>query len=212
MPSYLSVPDDLVLHGPRVLGWASSARIAERFDLDFELVEERLLDYEARGWVRPSSFAGSSGWSITDDGRTQNERRLSAELDRAGARDVVTRAHADFGPLNRRFGTACTDWQVRPDRSDPMALNDHTDWGWDERVLDTLAALDTTLRHLCGRLAGHLQRFDSYADRYSSALAKVEAGQRRWVDAPELDSCHTVWIQLHEDLLATLGIARGSDG
>ncbi|MGP7997237.1 MAG: DNA-binding protein [Streptosporangiaceae bacterium] len=26
------------------------------------------------------------------------------------------------------------------------------------------------------------------------------------------DSCHTVWIQFHEDLLATLGIPRGSDG
>ena len=25
------------------------------------------------------------------------------------------------------------------------------------------------------------------------------------------DSCHTVWIQFHEDLLATLGIPRGTD-
>lgn len=40
----------------------------------------------------------------------------------------------------------------------------------------------------------------------------LDAGQRRWVDAPELDSCHTVWIQFHEDLLATLGIPRGSEG
>jgi hypothetical protein len=26
------------------------------------------------------------------------------------------------------------------------------------------------------------------------------------------DSCHTVWIQFHEDLLATLGIPRDADG
>ena len=32
------------------------------------------------------------------------------------------------------------------------------------------------------------------------------------VDAPDRDSCHLVWIQFHEDLLATLGIPRGSDG
>jgi len=32
---------------------------------------------------------------------------------------------------------------------------------------------------------------------------------RRWVDAIGIDSCHTVWFQLHEDLLATLGIPRG---
>jgi hypothetical protein len=31
------------------------------------------------------------------------------------------------------------------------------------------------------------------------------------VDAPDRDSCHLVWMQFHEDLLATLGIPRGSD-
>ncbi|MPZ62281.1 MAG: transcriptional regulator [Propionibacteriales bacterium] len=211
MPSYVSAPDDLVLHGPRVLGFASSSRIAARFGLDTGLVDERLRDYEARGWVRHSSFAGSSGWSVTEDGRVENERRLAVEIDRAGAREAVTSAHAEFIPLNRRFGAACTDWQIRPTRADPMAFNDHRDWRWDERVLRTLQALDEAFRQVCARLAECLQRFDGYAERYSSALAKVEAGQRRWVDAPDFDSCHTVWIQFHEDLLATLGLPRGSD-
>lgn len=211
MPPYVSVPDDLVLHGPRVLGFASSSRIAARFGLDAGLVDELLLDYEARGWVRYASFAGSSGWYVTDGGRAENERRLAIEVDRAGAHDAVRRAHAGFIPLNRRFGTACTHWQIRPTRGDPMALNDHTDWRWDERVLRTLETLDEAFRQLCTRLAECLQRFYGYADRYSSALAKVEAGQRRWVDAPDVDSCHTVWVQFHEDLLATLGVPRGSD-
>jgi hypothetical protein len=124
----------------------------------------------------------------------------------------VTEAHAAFLPLNRRFGKACTRWQLRPTPHDPMAANDHTDWGHDEGVLRTLAALEKELGAVGGRLAAVLARFDGYAERYSSALRKVEAGGRRWVDAPEVDSCHTVWIQLHEDLLATLGIPRGSDG
>jgi hypothetical protein len=211
MPPYVSAPDDLVLHAPRVLGFASPSRIGARYGLDSSLVEELLLDYEARGLVCRSSFAGSSGWSVTDIGRVENERRLAIELDRAGARDAVTGAHVTFRPLNRRFGTACTNWQIRPTRTDPMAFNDHTDWPWDERVMRTLAALDRAFRQLCTELAECLQRFDGYADRYSSALAKVEAGERRWVDAPDHDSCHTVWIQFHEDLLATLGIPRGSD-
>jgi hypothetical protein len=210
MPPYVSAPDDLVLHGPRVLGFASSSRIAARFRLDAGFVDELLLDYEAKGWVRHSSFAGNSGWWLTDDGRVENERRLAIEIDRAGARDAVTGVHAEFIPLNRRFGTACTNWQIRPTRADPMALNDHTDWPWDERVLRTLKVVDM-FRQMCTRLAECLQRCDGYTDRYSSALAKLEAGQRRWVDAPDFDSCHTVWIQFHEDLLATLGIPRGSD-
>jgi hypothetical protein len=211
MPPHVSGPADLVLHGPRVLGFASPARIAARYGLDAVFVEELLLDYEAYGWASHSSFAGSSGWSLTDRGRVENERRLRIELDHAGARAAVTDAHAAFIPLNRRFGTACTDWQIRPTRVEPMAANDHTDWPWDERVLRSLATLDKAFRQLCTQLSERLQRFDGYADRYSSALAKVDAGQRRWLDAPDLDSCHTGWIQFHEDLLATLGIPRGTD-
>ena len=209
--AYMSAPDDLALHGVRVLGFPTTSRVAGRFGLDVDAVEDVLLDFEARGWVRGLSFAGQSGWSLTDAGRVENERRLAAELDRAGVRDTVTSAHAAFLPLNRRLGTACTDWQVRPTRLDPMALNDHTDWRWDGRVLQALASLDTPFRRLCDRLADRMPRFDGYPDRYSSALGRAQAGQRAWIDGHDRDSCHLVWIQFHEDLLATLGIPRGSD-
>jgi hypothetical protein len=209
--AHKSAPEDLALHGARVLGFATASRIARRYGLDAGAVGESLLDFEARGWARDLSFAGTSGWSLTDAGKIENERRLAAELDTAGARGAVAAAHATFVPLNRRFGTACTYWQVRPTRADPMALNDHTDWRWDDRVLRTLASIDGSFRRLCDQLTGCLERFGGYADRYSSALSKVEAGQLAWVDAPERDSCHILWIQFHEDLLATLGMARGSD-
>ena len=211
MSAYISAREDLVLHAPRVMGFASAPRVAVRYGLDPDMAHELLLDFEARGWVHHSSFGGRSGWSVTEAGRTEDERRLAVELAVAGVRDAVTALHADFVPLNRRFGTACTNWQIRPTRIDPMAFNDHTDWTWDERVLRTLTSLDQAFGHLCIQLTDCLQRFDGYADRCSSALAKVNAGQRRWADAPDLDSCHTVWIQFHEDLLATLGIPRGSD-
>lgn len=212
MTPYVSDPHDLVLHGPRVLGFASADRIARRFGLDHELTRELLLDFEATGWVAHSSFADSSGWSLTERGRGENARRLALELDRAGARDAVSAVHSCFVPLNRRFAKVCTRWQIRPTRLDPMALNDHTDWPWDEQVLRSLAVLDRAFGEVCDELARLLQRFDGYAARYSAALAKVDAGQRRWVDSPEVDSCHTVWLQFHEDLIATLGINRGSDG
>ena len=54
-----------------------------------------------------------------------------------------------------------------------------------------------------------LGRFDGYAVRYQAALGRVDRGERRWVDDVGIDSCHTVWMQLHEDLIATLGIQRG---
>lgn len=209
--SYRSAPDDLALHGVRTLGFATAARIALRYGLDDAAVDESLLDFEAVGWVGRSSFGGSSGWSVTDAGRVENERRLAAELDRAGARETVASVHAAFLPLNQRLASACTDWQLRPTRLDPLAANDHTDWRWDEKVLKTLASVGTSFGDLCGKLTERLARFDGYADRYASALRRVDAGQRGWVDAPDRESCHTVWIQFHEDLLATSGIPRGAD-
>jgi hypothetical protein len=208
---YLSAPDDLALHGVRVLGFATASRIAGRYRLDVDAVHNALLDFQALGWVRHTSFAGDSGWSLTDAGRIENERRLTDEVDRSGARDTITSAHAAFVPLNQRFGAACTDWQIRPSQFDPMAFNDHTDWRWDERVLRTLAYVSTSFSNLCSELAACLARFDAYADRYSSALRKVDMGQRAWVDGHDRDSCHMLWMQFHEDLLATLGIPRGSD-
>ena len=183
-----SDPADLALHGVRVLGFPTSARIAARFGLHREAVEEDLLDAEACGWVRTLTFGATSGWSLTDAGRTEGERRLSAELDRTGCRATVTSVHARFLPLNRRFAVACTDWQVRPTRLDPMALNDHTDRRWDERVLRTPASLERAFRDLCDELAALLTRFDGYGDRFSSAWRQVEAGRRAWLDAPDRGS------------------------
>jgi hypothetical protein len=203
--------EDLVLHGPRVLGHASAQRIATRYRLDPGEVEDHLLQFAANGWVAHSRFADSSGWHLTEVGRREGERRLSRELDLARLRETATATHQRFLPLNQRFGKACTDWQIRPTSRDPMAANDHTDWGWDERVFRTLDALGRQLPVVIDPLAGALQRFDGYATRFSAALAEVNSARPRWIDAPDIDSCHTVWIQLHEDLLATLGIPRGTD-
>src|SRR5918999_4110917 len=74
--THLSAAEDLALHGVRVLGFPTAARVAARYGLDVGTVEAALLDFEAWGWVGRSSFAGRSGWSLTDAGRTENERRM----------------------------------------------------------------------------------------------------------------------------------------
>lgn len=205
-----SAPELLVLHGVRIKGMADGAAVASRFGLDRRVVEELLLDYEAQGWVTRARFADIGGWALTAAGRAENERRLAAELEEATARPEVEAAHGGFLTLNSRFLTAVTNWQIRPERANPLAANDHTDWRWDERVLDDLRRLERQMRPVCQQLAAALRRFSGYPERYSAALDKVDRGQRAWVDQPKIDSCHTVWMELHEDLLATLGLERGS--
>jgi hypothetical protein len=211
MPAATSNPDLLALHAVRLLGFADAPRVASRFHLDHVEAEENLLDFEAFGWVRRSSFAGTSGWSLTDSGRGENERRLSEELDKLGARWVVSDVHDRFLPLNARFLTAVTRWQTRPMPDKDMAPNDHTDFRWDERVIETLASLGRRLGSLNTELVGVLDRFDGYTARYDAALARVIRGEHHSVDGIAVDSCHLVWMQLHEDLIATLGVTRSGD-
>jgi hypothetical protein len=201
----------LVLHGVRLLGGADTARVAARFGLGVDETQEALLDFEAVGWVSRTEFGGIRAWSLTEAGRAENERRLAAELDACGGREVATRAHDAFAALNGPFLQAVTDWQLRPMPGAMLTSNDHTDFRWDDRVIERLAATGRRLQLVCGELSGALTRFDGYEDRFDTAVQRVLAGQRRWVDAIDVDSCHTVWMQLHEDLLATLGLQRGHD-
>ena len=206
-----STPELLTLHGVRVLGGPSAAAIAERFALDLGDVRESLLDAQAYGWVSRHDYFGET-WGLTERGRAANERMLAEELDATGLRDLVRRAHQEFLPWNVRHGQASTRWQLRPTRWDPQAFNDHSDPVWDDDVLAELEEIDRAFSAVATGLASELQRFDGYAERHTSALRQARAGRHAWVDAPDRASCQLVWIQFHEDLLATLGIPRGSDG
>lgn len=206
-----SAPELLVLHGVRVLGGPSTAAIAERFGLSAADVREHLLDAQAYGWVSRHEYFGET-WSLTERGRAENERLLAVELDATGLREAVIEAHREFLPLNVRHGVASTRWQLKPTRWDPRAFNDHTDPVWDDDVLTEFEAIDQEFSVIAGRLAAELHRFDSYAERHSAAVRRARAGQHGWVDAPDRASCQLVWIQFHEDLLASLGIPRGADG
>ncbi len=205
-----SPPDLLVLHAVRILGFADSAAIARRFQLDPTHVEEFLLDAEAHGWTSHTAFADATGWSLTERGRAQNECQLAAELAGTGRAEEVRRVHGEFLPLNAILLRACTDWQLRPSPGDRLAPNDHADSTWDDRVLDALAGVDQALHPLNEQLGDVLARFRGYDTRFTAALGRARAGDRAWVDRTDVDSCHRVWFQLHEDLIATLGMDRGT--
>ncbi len=204
-------PTLLPVHGVRVLGHATAAEVARLYGLAPEEVEEHLLDAEARGWVRRPAFRSGESWSVTDLGRAHGEELLAAELDGVGAREAVRAAHGRFVPLNRRLGPVMTRWQLRPTDDDPLAFNDHLDAGYDARVLRDVAHLVDELGGVTTELAAALPRLGVHQPRLVAALREARAGDRRWVDSPEVASVNIVWIQLHEDLLATLGIERGAE-
>lgn len=208
--SHTSEPELLILHAVRLLGFADDPAIAARAGSSIGATMSVLSEAERAGWVQHLEFLDVTGWSLTDFGRWENERQLSVERGMADPGNTIGAVHHEFLPLNARMLQATTDWQLRPNSDDRFATNDHTDEAWDARVLDEFARLGTELAPLVERLTGVLERFDGTVTRYRSALARGREGQNQWIDRTDVDSCHLVWFQLHEDLIATLGIDRGA--
>ena len=207
-----STPALLGLHAVRITGFAGTGALARRFDLAPAVVETHLLDAAAQGWVTHAAFGGSAGWSLTERGRAENERQLAAELAERGGAAAVHGVHEAFVPLNARLLRAVTDWQLRPEPGGRLGTNDHLDPAWDGRVLRELGAIGRALRPLNARLTDVLTRFGGYDRRFTAALRRARDGDAAWVDRTDVDSCHRVWFELHEDLLATLGIDRHGQG
>jgi hypothetical protein len=141
--------------------------------------------------VTRSAFADLAGWSLTETGRRRNEEQLREELDGAGGRADVIAVHERFLPWNARAARAFTAWQL-----------DRAEEGGD-RLGDVARALADIEEALTARLA----RFGGYHDRFAGALARA-AHDRAWITGVEIDSAHRVWFELHEDLIATLGLRR----
>ncbi|ASN22204.1 hypothetical protein [Arthrobacter sp. YN] len=183
----------LTLHAVRLLGFADTEAVAARFAQDRLAVESQLIDAGVNGLVTYSTFAGSSGWSLSSFGRTENERLLAQELDHAGARGAVLAVHDDFADLNTGVVEACSAIQLQtPDG---------------EGAMDVLIGALAAWRPLEAQLAGALPRFEGYSERLLNALKRVPE-DTAWLTATDRDSFHRAWFELHEDLIATLGIQR----
>jgi hypothetical protein len=155
-----------------------------------------------------------AGWMLTPEGRDEGERLLAAELDASGARPEVEAAYREFLVLNGALLAVCTDWQLLPSASgadEDRLPNDHADPAWDAAVVGRLGELHDQVAPVLGRLTVASGRFGGYLDRFAAALERVRAGEGEWFTKPTIPSYHTVWFELHEHLLATLGIDRSSE-
>lgn len=202
-------PTLLVLHALRLRSLASVDVVAARFGLEEREVEARLSELDAAGLVTHRD-GRVSGWRLTGAGRTHGEELLARELDESGARDRVVDAYEQFLAVNAPFLAVCTDWQVVEGPEGPV-VNDHADAARDAEVLGRLEHIHRSVTPVTDALAATLGRFDGYTARLAVAHQHVGAGEHEWITAVGVDSYHTVWFELHEDLLATLGRERSQE-
>jgi pyruvate,orthophosphate dikinase len=145
----------------------------------------------------------AGAYKLTDLGKARATEMLVAERDAWGA-DQASAALDAFLDLDHRIKDTVTAWQMRGAET----VNDHSDADYDRSVLDRLAALhDDALAWVmplesgCPRLAG-------YRLRLVRAIERALSGDNRFVASPRVDSYHSVWFELHEDLIQLAGRTR----
>jgi hypothetical protein len=213
--AYRSDPELLVLTVLRVASFPSTDVVVERTDVGRDEADAVLTDLRDRELARFRDGA-LSGWFLTPAGRAAASDELRAELEAAGAGPVVRSSYDEFLALNQELLHVCTDWQLLGGEGS-TELNDHRDAAYDAIVISRLAAVHDKVGPILADLADALERFAGYESRLGFALERVQrgaAGGDDWADwftKPTIDSYHTVWFELHENLLATLGIERSSE-
>ncbi|WP_405793176.1 transcriptional regulator [Streptomyces sp. NBC_01506] len=198
-------PDLLVLHALRCAGASGPTRLGLVTGLAESDVESELIDLGVDGLLTRMSGAMPAWW-LTDAGRAAHAERITAELDSAGAREAVRAAYDRFLVLNPELLDLCAAWQLRTVDGITIA-NDHGEPAYDARVLDRFADFDRRAAAVCAELSAALPRFGRYRDRLAGALDRAVSGELEYV-TDSTASYHTVWAELHEDLLATLGMPR----
>jgi hypothetical protein len=187
------------------MGFVLLPRLASAAGLPESEVESELIDLAVAGLVTrlPGDFGG---WGLTESGRAADAERIAGELAACGARPVVASVYDRFMVLNPELLDLCTAWQTRS-ADGTMTPNDHTDPAYDSRVLSRFVEFHQRADIACAPLFTAMTRFDRYRIRLADALGRAKSGSVEYL-TDDMDSYHTIWFQLHEDLLATLGIPR----
>jgi DNA-binding MarR family transcriptional regulator len=142
---------------------------------------------------------------ISNSGRAALQELLAEE--RAGVDPVaMTAAYQDFRDVNAEFKSLVTDWQLKGGTNGTP--NTHDDAEYDAAVLGRLDGVHARVAPIIEKAAAQLPRLTAYSTKLAAALDKVKAGETSWLTRPLIDSYHTVWFELHEELINAVGLTR----
>ena len=204
--SYQSESNLLILHTLRIRGFVELSEIVISTRLKVEEVESHLDSFKENNLVNYRE-GRIEGWMLTQEGRGRSQQLVTSELESSGFREEINSNYQGFLSSNQRFLSLCTDWQLRTVNGE-QEINDHSDTAYDEEVIARLVDINSEIQPVCESLADSLNRFEGYSRRFSEALHKVQNNEPEWFTKPMIDSYHTIWFELHENLLVTLGIER----
>lgn len=178
-----------------------------------------LILLRLKGFVKPETLGAEGdalvaagladaprmGLRLTPSGRAAADAAWQAERLNIDAH-AIERVHAAFVAKNAEFKALVADWQLRDGQH-----NDHRDARYDSDIVVRLSAVDTALEPVLATAAGLVPRLSRYRPAFAEALAQLQAGEARWMAAPIIESYHTLWFELHEELIRLTGRTRAAE-
>lgn len=193
----------LVLHGLAIKKHAAAEAIAGTVGLDEPRVTALLREAVERGRV----VEAHGRFTLAPLARAALAGEYSRHYAAVRGDPSFLTAYEAFEQVNATLKALITTWQT-VDVGGERVANTHADAAYDQRIIDRLGDLHERADAVLVRLAAALPRLDGYRRKLMAALEKTEDGAIEWVSDARLESYHTVWFELHEDLLRVLGRSR----
>jgi hypothetical protein len=194
----------LALHGLAVKKAGSAEAVAAVLG-----AEEGEIETALEAAVAAGRAAGAKGtFMVAPAGREWLDEQYPVVYAEFRADPAATETYGRFERINRELLSLFTDWQMIPTAGGERIANDHSDADYDADIVDRLGAQHERAEKVLDRFAELEARLGVHKQRLDDAYDKVLAGELDWVSGARIDSYHTVWFELHEDLLRMLGRER----
>lgn len=193
----------LVLHALAIKKHAGAQAVAELAGVESAQVEALLQDAVAKGRVAQTQ----GKFMLTPLAQMALQSDYSKHYTALRSNAEFVAAYEAFEKINVGVKALITRWQTLEVGGNRVP-NDHSDPDYDMRVIDDLGRMHERAEEIVGRLAAHMPRMQVYQTKLLAALERAEEGQIAWISDYKIDSYHTVWFELHEDLLRLIGRQR----
>lgn len=193
----------LVLHGLAIKKHAKPEAITGLIGLRLDEIRAVLAAAAATGRV----VEADARYLLTPLARVALDFSYSRHYARLREHGPFFAAYEGFERINVQLKSLITDWQtmVVGGKSIP---NDHSDSEYDDRIVGRLGDFHERADLVLAGLESGLPRLGYYRRNLEKALERAEDGSIEWVSDATIESYHTLWFELHEDLLRIVGRTR----
>jgi hypothetical protein len=193
----------LAMHGLAVKKAAEAAEVARIMGLPADDLTKALEAAVADG----DAMGAKGKYMLTPKGRERLDAAYPEEFADLRNNERFIAAWERFERINRQLKQLMTEWQTM-DVGGEQVPNDHSDADYDAGIVDRLGDLHEQFEPTMQQLAEGVDRLEVYRRRLDDAYDRALAGETDYVSGVRVDSYHTVWFELHEELLRMLGRKR----